>query len=44
MDKLSVDYFIQIYAADAIGMTRFGLFVIGALSRHQNLYKLRCLY
>ena len=44
MDKLSVDYFIQIYAADAIGMTRFRLFVIGALSRHQNLYKLRCLY
>ena len=46
MDKLSVDYFIQIYAADAIRMTRFGLFVIGALhvSRHQNLYKLRCLY
>ena len=44
MDKISVDYIIQMYAADAIGMTRFGLFVIGALSRHQNLYKLRCLY
>ena len=36
MDKLSVDYFIQIYAADAIGVTRFGVFVIGALFRHQN--------
>ena len=44
MDKLSADYFIKIYAADAIGMTRFRLFVIGALSQHQNLYKLRCLY
>ena len=38
MDKLSVGYFIQIYAADAIRMTRFGLFVIGALSRHQKMY------
>ena len=37
MDKLSVDYFIHKYAADAIGMTRFGVFVIiGALSRHQK--------
>ena len=26
----------QIYAADASGMTRFGLFVIGSLSRHQK--------
>ena len=44
MDKLSVDYFIQIYAADAIRMTRFGLFVIGALSRYQKMYKLRWSY
>ena len=38
MDKLSVDYYIYLdnYAADAIGMTRCGLLVIGALSRHQN--------
>ena len=26
----------QIYAADASGMTRFGLFVIGSLTRHQK--------
>ena len=26
----------QIYAADASGVTRFGLFVIGSLSRHQK--------
>ena len=36
MDKLSVDYFIHKYAADASGMTHFGVFVIGALSRHQK--------
>ena len=28
MDKISVDYIIQMYAADAIGMTRFGPYVI----------------
>ena len=39
MDKLSVYYFIQIYAADAIGMTRFGVFV-----STPKMYKLRCLY
>ena len=39
MDKLSVYCFIQIYAADAIGMTRFGVFV-----STPKMYKLRCLY
>ena len=36
LDKPSVDYIIQIYAVDAIGMTLFGLFVMGALSRRQK--------
>ena len=35
-NKPSVDYNIQIYAADASGMTHFGLFFIGSLSRHQK--------
>ena len=33
MDKLSVDYFIQIYAADAIRMTRFGTIRYRCLTR-----------
>ena len=36
MDKPSADCIIQVFAANASGMTRFELFVIGSLSRHQK--------
>lgn len=40
----SVDYIIQIYPADASGVTRSRLFVIGCSSRQKNVHIIKGIY